>query len=116
MALVFTTAEGSTVNFPSNVGEETGAAQGEAAAMSAEQNIDWPTRTITYFRMKTGSRAQITIGKALEAVLNELPTTGVLFPKLSAFESTDRAIRFAYRCKRAGVSGVSLHSYHYAWA
>lgn len=95
---------------------ETGAAQGDAAAMTAEQNIDWPTRTITYFRMKTGSRAQITIGKALEGVLNQLPTTGVLFPKLSAFESNDRAIRFAYRCKRAGVSGVSLHSYRYAWA
>ena len=32
---------------------ETGAAQGDAAAMTAE-DIDWQTRTITYFRMKTG--------------------------------------------------------------
>src|SRR6202789_2150792 len=37
---------------------ETGAAQGDAAAMTAE-DIDWQTRTITYFRKKTGSRAAV---------------------------------------------------------
>ena len=94
---------------------ETGAAQGDAAAMTAE-NIDWPSRTITYFRKKTGSRAQFTISKALETVLSHLPTTGVLFPKLSTFAANDRANRFRRRCQRAGVSGVSLHCYRYAWA
>src|ERR1035437_6785809 len=94
---------------------ETGAAQGDAAAMTAE-DVDWQSRTITYFRMKTGSRAQFTISKALEKVLQQLPTTGVLFPKLSTFTANDRASRFRRRCERAGVSGVTLHSYRYAWA
>src|ERR1035438_6204961 len=91
---------------------ETGAAQGDAAAMTAE-DVEWQSRTITYFRMKTGSRAQFTISKALETVLSHLPTTGVLFPKLSTFSSNDRASRFRRRCERAGVSGVTLHSYRY---
>src|ERR1035441_114636 len=94
---------------------ETGAAQGDAAAMTAE-DVDWQSRTITYFRKKTGSRAQFTISKALEKVMQQLPTTGVLFPKLSTFTANDRASRFRRRCERAGVSGVTVHSYRYAWA
>jgi len=94
---------------------ETGAAQGDAAALTAE-HIDWQSRTITYFRKKTGSKAQFTISKTLETVLQQLPTTGVLFPKLTTFTANDRASRFRRRCERAGVSGVTLHSYRYAWA
>ena len=94
---------------------ETGAAQGDAAAMTAE-DIDRQTRTITYFRMKTGSRAQFTISKKLETVLSHLPTTGALFPRLSTFTANDRASRFRRRCHKAGVKGVTLHSYRYAWA
>jgi integrase len=94
---------------------ETGAAQGDAAAMTAE-DIDWQSRTITYFRMKTGSRAQFTISKALEKVLGQLPTTGALFPNLSQFTANDRASRFRRRCHKAGVFGVTLHCYRYAWA
>jgi integrase len=94
---------------------ETGAAQGDAAAMTAE-DIDSQSQTITYFRKKTGSRAQFTISKKLETVLSHLPTTGPLFPKLSTFTANDRASRFRRRCHRAGVSGVTLHSYRYAWA
>ncbi len=94
---------------------ETGAAQGDAAALTAE-DVDWQSRTITYFRRKTGSRAQFTISKALETVLSHLPTTGVLFPKLSTISANDRASRFRRHCIRAGVKGVTLHSYRYAWA
>lgn len=94
---------------------ETGAAQGDAAALTAE-HIDWQSRTITYFRQKTGSKAQFTISKTLETVLSHLPTTGALFPKLSTWTANDRASRFRRRCERAGVSGVTLHSYRYAWA
>ena len=94
---------------------ETGAAQSDAANMKAE-DIDWPMRTITYFRQKTGSMAQFTISKKLEIVLNHLPTTGPLFPNLSTWSENDRASRFRRRCKRAGVAGVSLHCYRYAWA
>jgi len=40
--------------------------------MTAE-DVDWTSRTITYFRMKTGSRAQFTISKKLETVLSTCP-------------------------------------------
>ena len=49
------------------------------------EDIDWQTRTISYFRQKTGSLAQFTISKALEKVLQQLPTTGALFPNLSTW-------------------------------
>ncbi|NJM54630.1 MAG: hypothetical protein HC841_00695 [Verrucomicrobiae bacterium] len=65
----------------------TGAAQSDAVNFKAE-DIDWHTRTISYFRQKTGSLAQFTMSHGLEAVLSELPTTGVLFPNLSRFRPT----------------------------
>jgi integrase len=95
---------------------ETGASQSDAANLTIENNIDWRTRTLTYFRQKTGSMAQMTIGKGLEQVLNQLPTTGVLFPRISELPANTRACLFARRCKELGVSGVSLHCYRYAWA
>ena len=94
---------------------ETGAAQSDAANFKAE-DIDWQTRTISYFRQKTGSLAQFTVSKTLEKVLQQLPTTGPLFPKLSILSESDRASRFRRRCHKAGVSGVTLHCYRYAWA
>ena len=94
---------------------ETGAAQSDAVNFKAE-DIDWQTRTIAYFRQKTGSLAQFTISQKLETVLSHLPTTGALFPKLSQFSESDRASRFRRRCHKASVSGVTLHSYRYAWA
>ena len=94
---------------------ETGAAQSDAASFTAEA-IDRQTRTISYFRQKTGSLAQFTVSTALEKVLQQLPTSGVLFPNLSTWTESDRASRFRRRCHRAGVSGVTLHSYRYAWA
>lgn len=94
---------------------ETGAAQSDAANLQAE-DIDWPTRTISYFRQKTGSLAQFTISNKLATVLSHLPTTGPLFPNLSQWSESDRASRFRRRCERAGVAGVTLHCYRYAWA
>ncbi len=94
---------------------ETGAAQSDAVNFKAE-DIDWQTRTVSYFRKKTGTLAQFTISQKLENVLSHLPTTGVLFPNLSTHPANFRANRFRYRCQRAGVSGVTLHCYRYAWA
>jgi integrase len=94
---------------------EIGASQSDAAALTAE-NIDWPSRTLTYFRMKTGEQAQMTISKRLEAILNQLCTEGPLFPKLHAAGSNTRAANFRGLCKRLKIEGVSLHSYRYAWA
>jgi integrase len=94
---------------------ETGAAQSDAANLKAE-DIDWQTRTISYFRQKTGSLAQFTISTVLEKVLQQLPTTGPLFPKLSTVPESNRAVLFRYHARKAGVSGVTLHCYRYAWA
>jgi integrase len=80
------------------------------------EDVDWQTRTISYLRKKTGSLAQFTISTALERVLQQLPTTGALFPKLSTLLANHRANVFRYHCRRAGVSGVTLHCYRYAWA
>jgi site-specific recombinase XerD len=94
---------------------ETGAAQSDAASFTAE-DIDWQTRTISYFRQKTGSLAQFTISTTLEKVLQQLPTTGALFPNLSTWTESDRASRFRRRCHKASVTGITLHCYRYAWA
>ena len=94
---------------------ETGAAQSDAANFTAE-DVDWQTRTISYFRQKIGSLAQFTVSKKLESVLSHLPTTGPLFPNLSKFTANDRASRFRRRCHKASVTGVTLHCYRYAWA
>lgn len=94
---------------------EVGASQSDAAALTAE-HIDWPTRTLTYFRMKTGEQAQLRISKRLTAILNHLPTEGPLFPKLSQIGGNIRAADFCWLCRKLKITGVSLHSYRYAWA
>jgi integrase len=77
---------------------EIGASQSDAAALTSE-NIDWPNRTLTYFRMKTGERAQMAIGRGLEGILNQLPTTGPLFPAIFPMEAKFRAAEFRRRCR-----------------
>jgi integrase len=94
---------------------EIGSSQSDAAALTAE-NIDWPTRSLTYFRMKTGEQAQLAISKNMAAILEQLPTTGLLFPKIAATPDHARSSEFYRRCKVLGIEGVSLHSYRYAWA
>ncbi len=94
---------------------ETGAAQADAANLKAE-DIDWQTRTITYFRQKTGSMAQFTISRKLETVLSHLPTTGLLFPKLSKILSNGRSNWFRRVTRKAGLKDLTLHCYRYAWA
>lgn len=77
---------------------EIGSSQSDAAKLTAE-NIDWPSRTLTYFRMKTGEKAQLTIRKKLELILDQLPTVGSLFPKISATTDNARSAEFYRRCK-----------------
>jgi integrase len=94
---------------------EIGASQSDAAALTAE-NIDLPSQTLSYFRMKTGEHAQLAISRKLTAILNQLATTGPLFPNISKGIANDRAAEFRRRCKLLKIEGVSLHSYRYAWA
>ena len=94
---------------------EIGAAQSDAAALT-QDNLDWPSQTLTYFRMKTGEQSQMAIGKKLNAILNQLPTVGALFPSISTTTAKDRSAEFCRRCRLLGIKEVSLHSYRYAWA
>ncbi|NJM54855.1 MAG: hypothetical protein HC841_02015 [Verrucomicrobiae bacterium] len=93
----------------------TGAAQSDTAGLCAE-NVDWQTRTLTFFRMKTGNKSQLEIGPELETVLRSLPASGPLFPNLSKVRESDRATEFKQRCRGLEIEGVTLHSYRYAWA
>jgi integrase len=49
-------------------------------------------------------------------MLKSRPAKGCLFPQIAPWKHSDRAKAFIRRCKLVGVSGVSLHSYRYAWA
>lgn len=97
---------------------ETGAAQTDAANLSAE-NIDWQSGVLVYRRKKLGEDsepARLTIGRKLRELLQSLPQRGDLFPNIKKTAANHRSAEFNRRCRVAGVRGVSLHSYRYAWA
>lgn len=92
-----------------------GGAQGDVAHLHAE-DIDWELRVVSYRRKKTTALAQLHFGDEVAALLATLPTTGPLFPYVSSIRTTDRATEFKQRCRGLGITGVTLHSYRYAWA
>jgi integrase len=97
---------------------ETGAAQTDAANLRAE-NIDPKNGVLIYRRRKLGQLsepARLTIGKTLRRLLQGLPGSGYLFPRIQLESAQDRSAEFRRRCKIAGISGVSLHSYRHSWA
>jgi integrase len=94
---------------------ETGAAQTDAANMTAE-NVDWKNRQIVYHRAKTGTAAYISIGDKLQQLLKELPESGPLFPQIAQTTNSARSSEFCRRLRTVGITGVSLHSYRYGWA
>ena len=97
---------------------ETGAAQTDAGNLTAE-DIDWQNGVLVYHRKKLGPLSEpcrLTIGKRLRALLNVLPSSGDLFPNIKRTSANHRSAEFRRRCRVAGVTGVSLHSYRHAWA
>ena len=94
---------------------ELGGAQGDVAKLSAE-DIDWQTRTISYFRAKTGRASRICFDEQVEEILRSRPSKGPLFPYLHGVRASDRATEFKQRCAGLNIHGVTLHSYRYAWA
>jgi integrase len=92
-----------------------GAAQGDLAVLRAE-DIDWEFHVISFPRRKTGSLTVQRFGEEAAEVLKNLPKAGPLFPKCAESNAGKRAARFNYRCRVAGIQGVTLHSYRYAWA
>jgi integrase len=92
-----------------------GGAQTDIANLEAE-DVDWETRVVAFHRRKTGSVSIIRFGPELERLLQSLPNFGPLFPNHRLLTEGHRAKEFWRACRRAGVSGVSLHCYRYAWA
>jgi integrase len=92
-----------------------GAAQTDCSLLTA-QNVDWKNRILSYQRKKTGAWCHLSIGTALESLLKQLPRQGFLFPKIALESDNHRAAEFCRRCRTVKVTGVSLHSYRYAWA
>ena len=92
-----------------------GASQSDIALLEGD-NIDWANRIISYSRKKTGEIAFVRFGDEVEKILHSLPATGPLFPYLRRVRAGDRATEFKQRCFGLGITGVSLHSYRYAWA
>lgn len=94
---------------------EIGAAQTDGACLTAA-NIDWPHRTLVYARCKTGEIACLAIGARLATLLQQLPSEGPLFPRISRTTDSARAAEFRRRCRLLNFQGINLHSYRYAWA
>ena len=92
-----------------------GGAQTDIATLRAE-DIDWADRTISYTRQKTGTMSLIRFGDSVVEILQSRPQKGFLFPMIALWKQADRGKAFIRRCRLVGVSGVSLHSYRYAWA
>ena len=92
-----------------------GGSQGDIASLRAE-DVDWETQVVSYRRMKTKTVALLHFGPEVAALLRVLPQVGPLFPYLRTVRAADRATEFKQRCRGLGISGVTLHSYRYAWA
>ncbi len=96
----------------------TGASQSDAAEMTGDK-IDWRNGLLIYQRKKLANRGgfcSLQIGSKFRQLLERLPRTGPLFPTLATAGSSARTTEFKRRCRIAGISGVTLHSYRYSWA
>ena len=95
---------------------ETGAAQTDAASLRIEELTGG---VIVYERCKTKVRAAQQISPELQRVLTGVAagrTRGYYLPAIQRMDSKDRATIFRRKCIALGISGVTLHSYRYAWA
>jgi integrase len=92
-----------------------GGSQSDVATLRAE-DIDWQAGTISFSRKKTGTPVIIFLGEETQRLLKTLPTFGHLFPHQAKLHEKHRAKQFRKRCDTLGITGISLHSYRYAWA
>jgi integrase len=92
-----------------------GGAQSDIASLRAE-DIDHEQMVISYARRKTRTISLLHFSSSVKTLLLELPKDGLLFPRLASMHEKHRAKEFNRRCRGLGISGVSLHSYRYAWA
>jgi integrase len=94
---------------------ETGGSQSDIATLTCE-SVNRQERVLAYSRHKTGTMSRLHFGENVERLLDQLPQTGPLFPRLAKMHEKHRAQEFRERCIVVGIEGISLHSYRYAWA
>jgi integrase len=82
----------------------------------AAEDVDWNDRTISYRRNKTNVPVVITFGAEVASLLQTLPKSGPLFPRMERIKENHHAKMFIKRLKTVGITGISMHSYRYAWA
>jgi integrase len=92
-----------------------GGSQGDIANLKG-QDVDWTNTTVSFTRKKTGVPVIVHLGTEALNLFKDLPSEGPLFPYLSRVRPGDRATEFKQRCRQLGITGVTLHSYRYAWA
>jgi integrase len=92
-----------------------GGSQSDIANLRAE-DISWQDCTASFNRRKTKVPVVISFGNEATTVLKSLPESGLLFPWLSTLHERHRAKHFIKRLATVGITGISLHSYRYAWA
>ncbi len=97
---------------------ETGGSQSDIANLS-RSNVDHVNNVLSFQRKKLAEDAQparIQIGKRLADLLDRVPKMGYFFPQVRLMPVRHRSTMFWRRCHGLKISGVSLHSYRYAWA
>jgi integrase len=92
-----------------------GGSQGDIARLKGE-DVDWENSTVSFSRKKTKVPVIVRLGAEALNLLKDLAAEGPLFPYLARVRAGDRATEFRSRCRQLGISGVTLHSYRYAWA
>lgn len=92
-----------------------GASQSDVAFLEAG-NINWENKVISFARKKTGTIALMRFDEETADILRSLPADAPLFLYLRTVRAGDRATEFKQRCSGLKITGVSLHSYRYAWA
>jgi integrase len=92
-----------------------GGSQSDMAHLKSE-DVDWTNHVVSFFRAKTGVAQIIHFADGLAEIFRDLPGEGLLFPRLAAMDEKHRASLFQRACRRVKITGVSLHSYRYAWA
>ena len=94
----------------------SGGSQGDIARLKSE-NIQ--AEVLAYQRRKLQEDAppsRLRVGPVMQQLLDALPKSGFLFPKIAMQKSKDRAAEFCRRCRLLRIKGASLHSYRYSWA
>jgi integrase len=94
---------------------ETGGAQSDIAELTWD-NVDRAKNVLVYHRKKTGEKCQMTIGPSLCELMSRLPQEGAFFPAQRLIEAKHRSTEFRRRCRVLKITGLSPHSYRYAWA